>query len=190
MNKKNKVILGVAMVALFMGAFIQKFTFNALAAREGTQATTFTANLGTSLSVSIPTRTVSLSVTPSMEGTSSTTSNYSVVVYTNNSSGFQLFANSTSNSLIAEYDSYTIPGITNTTCYSAASSIPVNHWGISWNSGNYCRITTTPTAVASSASATGNSGATTTFRLGAKLNLDTSSGEYMTTLNFYAVANV
>ena len=49
--------------------------FNAFAAREGTQATTFTANLGTSLSVSIPTRTVSLNVTPSMSGASSNTSN-------------------------------------------------------------------------------------------------------------------
>ena len=189
MNKKNKVILGVAMVALFMGAFIQKFNFNAFAAREGTQATTFTANLGTSLSVSIPTRTVSLNVTPSMSGASSNTSNYNVVVYTNNSAGFQLYANSTSNNLVSEYNA-TIPGITNTTCYSATSSIPVNHWGISWNSGNYCRITTTPAVVASSASATGNSGSTTTFRLGAKLDLNTEPGEYMVTLNFYAVANV
>ena len=189
MNKKNEVILWVAIFTLFVGAFIRNFTFNVSAVREGTQATTFTANLSASLSVSIPTRTVSLNVTPSMSGASSTTSNYNVIVYTNNSAGFQLYANSTSNNLVSEYNN-TIPGITNTTCYSATSSIPVNHWGISWNSGNYCRITTTPAVVASSASATGNSGLTTTFRLGAKLDLNTEPGEYMTTLNFYAVANV
>ena len=191
MHKIKKVVLGASATILFLCLFAWNYIPDTMAARNGTQATTFSASIQPSIAISVSSASISLNIHPSSGGTTGASEVFYANTYTN--TPHSLFINFTSTDLTSA-DGHTIP--TFTTGGSAGHSIgniPVNHWGFSCNAdGNYyCAdltsyrpATTSPAQIFNNQ----NSNMNISFRIGAKVDLNTSPGEYMTTINFYAVA--
>ncbi|MBQ6460868.1 hypothetical protein IJJ36_00320 [Candidatus Saccharibacteria bacterium] len=195
MHKIKKAVLGVSVIVVFLCLFTWSCISDTLAARSGTQTTSFSANLQPSMSVSISSATVSLSIRPSSGGS---TGYSGFTVSSTSNAAYNFFINFTSTDLTSA-DGHIVPTITGTNPSGyQLSNIDVNHWGVSCSadSNYYCKEINNflPAAVSPAQifHSIGNPGVTTTitFRIGAKLDLNTPPGEYITTMNLFALSDM
>lgn len=188
MNKINRVTSRVLLATLVV--FVAIFGFNSVASADDN--ITFSAELESSLAISVPTTSPSLTIRPSSSGTPGSTT-FTVNAYTNDSVGYKLSMSVSSTTDLTSENDDTIPTLesNNNDAGYALNSIPVNHWGIAIGNGsNYFPASTTSEEIKVATGVTGVSGDSTIISLGARLDLETVPGSYTTTLNFTITANV
>ncbi len=187
MNKINRVTSRVLLATLVV--FVAIFGFNSVASAD--DDITFSAELESSIAISVSTTSPSLTIRPSSSGTPGSTT-FTVNAYTNDSVGYKLSMSVSSTTDLTSENNDTIPTLednNNNTGY-ALNSIPVNHWGIAIGGNNYFPASTTSEEIKVATGVTGVSGDSTIISLGARLDLETVPGSYTTTLNFTITANV
>lgn len=196
MDKIERVARKASFVSLVVGALIWLFAPEVFAARSGSSPAYFSAEIKPSVAISLyypmdgSGNIIIGGVTPSKAGaTTASGSDLHVTGYSNDSAGFSIRMNAVSNAL-STADGHTIESIAYPDCY-ALGQIPVNHWGVAWSTNSmsyYCGLSgNLPIEISHTTS--GGSG-TVYVNAGAKLDLNTTPGLYMATLNFSIVGNI
>ena len=175
---------GVSKTCMYM-LFVSFILLSGVLLSSNTHADNITASIkvNPTLTLSIPTNTISLDLDPA--STAFASQDLLISVGTNNETGYWLTMSSTTTDLVnTEDNTKTIPTLTSST---TLSDFPVNKWGYKKDSGNYLPFETNTTLLSSDSPVNND---TTTLNFASKIDYKQPAGTYNISLDFKALPNV
>ena len=177
LNLRSNIYIYI-LVSLFLTLFITNTVF-------ADNLTYYQAEVSPSLRLTIPSDEISITVDPSSKPFDY--KDFTLVVDTNNPTGYNLSMSSSSTDLIKTTDNAkTIPTLTELAGGYTQDTFETNKWGYRIGSANYIPFVPEAKIAESNGPASGDS---TTLRFATKVDFLQPAGEYKTTLNFIAVVN-
>ena len=186
-DKLNSYIIYSVLGIIIISSFI---LLNLFVNNTHADNITTSVSINSSLTLNIPTSTISLDLDPST--TTFASQNLTVGVGTNNPAGYNLILTTTTTDLTDTEDSTktipTLPSSGDDSCSSGCtlSDFPVNHWGYKKDSSNYLPFATNIPLLSSDGPANDDS---TTLNFATKIDYKQPAGTYNLALNFALTAN-
>ena len=198
MNKTDKVISVFLLTMALLSISALNLSHNSYADNSNIN---FSAEIGTSSTITIPDTTYSFSLTPSSNGSYGNVL-VPVTVYSNSANGYFLTVSASSTDLIGTNNSNntiaTLDDNNNGNGYTLSNFTP-NRWGIALNQTNTtnafsafypAHTSSNPLEIINASLPTGSSGEQANISVGANINLETVADAYTTSLNFSVIAKV